>query len=121
MDICQVIRSFRESQNLTAEQLALSLGVETSTITRAERGERRLSTALVEQIAAALNTCVTDLYAMAEGREVVKGNRRHGHSDDVEEALLTMRQILLKLTPEQRLLVLDLAKTVAASKYIVKP
>jgi transcriptional regulator with XRE-family HTH domain len=121
MDICEVIRSFRESKNISAEQLALSLGVETSTITRAERGERRLSTTLLEQIAAALNSNVTDLYAIAEGREVVTGSRKHGHSAEVDEVLLSLRQILSKLSPEQRQLVLDLAKTVANSKHTAKP
>ena len=121
MDICEVIRSFRESQNISAEQLALSLGVETSTITRAERGERRLSTTLLEQIAAALNSNVTDLYAIAEGREVVTGSRKHGQSAEVDEVLLSMRQILSKMSPKQRQLVLDLAKTVVNSKHTAKP
>lgn len=116
MDICQVIRSFRESQNLSAEHLALKLGVETSTITRAERGERRLSTTLLESIAAALNIGVTDLYAIAEGREVVPGCRRPGQSVEVEQALLALRNILSGLTMEQRMLIVDLAKTVASSK-----
>ncbi|MFA7268474.1 MAG: helix-turn-helix transcriptional regulator [Sterolibacterium sp.] len=113
MDICQVIRSFRESQNLSAEQLALSLGVETSTITRAERGERRLSTDLLERIAAALKIGVTDLYAIVEGREVVPANGSEDQSTEVGEALVVLRRLLLDLNPDQRTLIVELAKTVA--------
>lgn len=121
MDICQVIRSFRESQNLSAEQLALNLGVETSTITRAERGERRLSTTLLERIAENLHTGVTDLYAIAEGREVVSDCRRSSQSVEVEKTLLALRAILSGLTIEQRMLVVDLAKAVASSKCAGNP
>ena len=61
MKICQALRSIREAKNLTAEQLALSVNVEPSTISRAERGERRISTDLLEKIAAAMKEAGRDL------------------------------------------------------------
>ena len=113
MEICQVIRLFRESRNLSAEQLALSLGVETSTITRAERGERRLSTQLLEQIADALNTGVTDLYAIVEGRTVLPQLRPIEVAIETEEALLRLRQSMSGLSSAQQTLIVDLAAVVA--------
>ena len=113
MEICQVIRLFRESRNLSAEQLALSLGVETSTITRAERGERRLSTQLLEQIAVALNTGVTDLYAIVEGRTVLPEHRPIEDAIETEEALLRLRQSMSGLSSAQRTLIVELAAVVA--------
>ncbi len=114
MEICQVIRLFRESRNLSAEQLALSLGVETSTITRAERGERRLSTQLLEQIAVALNTGVTDLYAIVEGRTVLPEHRPKEDAIETEEALLRLRQSMSGLSSAQRTLIVELAAVVVA-------
>jgi transcriptional regulator with XRE-family HTH domain len=113
MEICQVIRLFRESRNLSAEQLALSLGIETSTITRAERGERRLSTLLLEQIAAALNTGVTDLYAIVEGRTLLPEHRPVEDAIETEEALLRLRKTMSGLSSAQRTLIVELAAVVA--------
>ena len=115
MKICQVLRSIRESKNLTAEQLALSVNVEPSTISRAERGERRISTALLEKIAAAMSIGVTDLYALVEGRQVLTGNIQPDDALDLEGTLLRLRQILSDLNPNQRALILDLAIAVARS------
>lgn len=93
--------------------MALSLGVETSTITRAERGERRLSTELLEHIAAALKVGVTDLYAIVEGREVVPASGKDEESAEIGKALVVLRRLLLDLNPDQRTLIVELAKTVA--------
>ena len=117
MEICQVIRALRESQQLSAEEVAFRLGVETSTITRAERGERRLTTDLLQKIAGVLNLGVTDIYALVEGREVLPEN---GMSLDglieVNEVLLKLRGVLLKLSPAQRRLLLELARTVERTR-----
>lgn len=116
MDICQVIRALRESKSISAEQLALNLGVETSTITRVERGERRLSTKLLEEIAFALNTSVTELYAIVEGKVVVTQPHQQGNAGEVEETLMALRRPLSEMNDAQRELLIELAKTVAHSK-----
>ena len=113
MKICQALRSIREAKNLTAEQLALSVNVEPSTISRAERGERRISTDLLEKIAAAMSIGVTDLYALVEGRQLLTGNIQPDDALDLEGTLLKLRKILSGLNPNQRALILDLAITVA--------
>jgi transcriptional regulator with XRE-family HTH domain len=112
MEICRVIRALRESQELTAEEVAFRLGVDTSTITRVERGERRLSTDLLQAIAGALNLGVTDIYALVEGREVLPAKSADFEAlSDVNEVLLRLRRVLLKLPPDQRGLLLELAQT----------
>lgn len=116
MDICQVIRSVRESKNLSAEQLALALGVETSTLTRAERGERRLSTTLLEQIADYLGLGVTDLYAVVERRVVDQNGREQVASEKFDETMLKLRAILKDCDSSQLDLVLAVVEVIAKSK-----
>lgn len=115
MDICQVIRALRESKSISAEQLALSLGVETSTITRAERGERRLSTKLLEEIATALNTGVTELYAIVEGKVVADPPGLDGQAAEIEKTLMDLRRPISSMNAAQRGLLIELARTVAQS------
>jgi len=116
MDICQVIRSVRESKNLSAEQLALALGVETSTITRVERGERRLSTSLLEQIANQFGMGVTDLYALVERRVVDQNGREQVASEKFDETMLKLRAILKDCDSSQLDLVLAVAEVIAKPK-----
>ena len=115
MKICQVIRSMRESKKLSAEHLALCVGVEISTITRAERGERRIPTDLLEKIAVAMDIGVTDLYAIAEGRVVLAGASRTDDSLELDEVLLKLRLLMADLSKEQRALILELSAVVARS------
>lgn len=113
MDICQVIRSVRESKNLSAEQLALALGVETSTVTRVERGERRLSTTLLEQIADQFGMAVTDLYAVVERRVVDQNGREQVASEKFDATMLKLRAILKDCDSAQLDLVLGVVEVIA--------
>lgn len=115
MDICQVIRSVRESKNLSAEQLALALGVETSTITRVERGERRLSTLLLEQIAKQFGVGVTDLYAIVERRVVEQSGREQVASENFDATMLKLRAILSDCDSSQLDLVFRVVETITKS------
>ena len=116
MDICQVIRSVRESKNLSAEQLALALGIETSTITRVERGERRLSTTLLEQIADQLDVGVTDLYSVAERRVVNQNWREQAASENFDETMLQLRAILKDCDSSQLQMILNVVEVIARSQ-----
>ena len=106
---------------MSAEHLALCVGVEISTITRAERGERRIPTALLEKIAAAMDIGVTDLYAIAEGRVVLAGTSRTDDSLELDEDLLKLRLLMADLSKEQRALILELSAVVARSSSSGKP
>lgn len=68
MDIGQVIRALREERGWTQEKLALDANMATSYVSRIERGERRMPTVRLEQLASAFGKTAADLYALAEGR-----------------------------------------------------
>ncbi len=69
MDIGQVLKALRIERGLTQEQLSLEADVATSNVSRIERGQRQPTGDLLNRMAHALGVSVSEIYAVAEGRE----------------------------------------------------
>jgi len=101
------VRELRERQGVSQEVLAATCGLHRTYIGLIERGERNLSLAVIEQIAAGLGVAVGDLFSKAE-MPVAAPQREKKKTlapmSDVAAHLLTIRQILIsaKLTDAER-------------------
>lgn len=68
MQIGSVIRLIRKAKNLTLEDLAHNAGTTASYLSRIEMDKNNLSPELLDNIAAALEVSVADIYAEAENQ-----------------------------------------------------
>jgi transcriptional regulator with XRE-family HTH domain len=112
MNIGQIIRSLREEKGWSQERLALEADMATSNLSRIERGERRLPTTRLENIAAALGTTAADIYAIAEGRSPatpVQAEDGDAAVDYSEEAV-QLRRLFRGLAEDDRRLVVDFTR-----------
>jgi transcriptional regulator with XRE-family HTH domain len=112
MHIGQIIRALREEKGWTQEVLALEAGMATIYVSRIERGERRLPTTRLENLAAALGTTASDIYAIAEGRApTMPVTAEDGDSAiDYSEEAVQLRRLFRGLTEDDRRLVVDFTK-----------
>ena len=112
MHIGQIIRALREEKGWTQEVLALEAGMATSYVSRIERGERRLPTTRLENLAAALGTTAADIYAIAEGRapttpvQAEDGDAAIDYSDEAVQ----LRRLFRGLAEDERRLVVDFTR-----------
>lgn len=73
MEIGQIIRSLREERGWSQEKLAFDAGLETSHLSRIERGERRLAIDALDSLAAALGSSPAAVCAIREGMALPPG------------------------------------------------
>lgn len=112
MHIGQIIRALREEKGWTQEALALEAGMATSYVSRIERGERRLPTTRLENLATALGTTAADIYAIVEGRMTTTpllaedGNA----AIDYSEEAVQLRRMFRGLAEDERQLVVDFTR-----------
>jgi len=112
MDIGQIIRRLREEKGWSQERLALEADMATSNLSRIERGERRLPTTRLENLAAALGTTAADIYAIAAGRAPttpVVAEDGDATIDYSEEAV-QLRRLFRGLAEDDRRLVVDFTR-----------
>lgn len=112
MDIGQIIRALRQEKGLSQEQLAHEADLDTSEVSRFERGQRRLSTTKLEAIAKALGTTPASLYAVAEGREPPPAPSLDEGDTTIDYSLeaVQLRRLVRDLDLEERRLLLDFGK-----------
>jgi transcriptional regulator with XRE-family HTH domain len=101
------VRELRERKGVSQEALAATCGLHRTYIGLIERGERNLSLAVIEQIAAGLGVAVGDLFSKAEMPMAApqRGKKKTlAPMTDVAAHLSTIRQILIsaKLTDADR-------------------
>jgi transcriptional regulator with XRE-family HTH domain len=101
------VRELREREGVSQEALAATCGLHRTYIGLIERGERNLSLAVIEQIAAGLGVAVGDLFSTAEMPMAApqRGKKKAlVPMTDVAAHLSTIRQILInaKLTDAER-------------------
>ena len=111
MEIGQIIRSLREEKGWSQEKLAFDAGLETSHLSRIERGERRLAIEALEMLAAALGTSPALICAIREGLELpaLPSNGDDELSADYTPEAVELRKTLRKLSLPSRQLVVDFA------------
>lgn len=109
MNIGQIIRRLREEKGWSQERLALEADMATSNLSRIERGERRLPTTRLENLAAALGTTASDIYAIAEGRvPTLPVAAEDGDSAiDYSAEAVQLRRLFRGLSEDDRRLVVD--------------
>lgn len=112
MYIGQVIRSLREEKGWSQERLALEAGMGTSHVSRIERGERRLPTTRLDELAAALGTSSAAIYAALEGTQLLQTlpDKERETSVDYSSEALELRKTFRKLSLPSRRLVVDFAQ-----------
>lgn len=112
MKIGLTIRALRSQKELTLEQLAASADIDPSYLARIERGQRQPSMEMLESIAKALSTKVSMICALAESEEVSGStiSRTDAGWEGKEE--LAFRRQYLSLTEEDRVLALELLRTI---------
>lgn len=101
------VRELREQKGVSQEALAATCGLHRTYIGLIERGERNLSLAVIEQIAAGLGVAVGELFSEAEMAAAAPqraGKNNLPPMNDVAAHLSTIRQILIeaKLTNAER-------------------
>ncbi len=112
MHIGELIRGLRKERNWSQETLALEAGMETSSVCRIERGQRRLPTTQLEKIAAALGMTVADMFALAEGKTpptAPPAEEGDATADYTSEAV-QLRRSFRALTPANRRIAVELLK-----------
>jgi transcriptional regulator with XRE-family HTH domain len=101
------VRELRERQGVSQEALAATCGLHRTYIGLIERGERNLSLAVIEQIAAGLGVAVGELFSKTEMPAAApqRGKKKVPvPMNDVAAHLSTIRQVLInaKLTDAER-------------------
>ena len=109
MQIGQIIRSLREEKGWPQEKLAFEAGLETSHLSRIERGERRLAIEALDSLAAALGTSPAAIYAIREGLELQSdsGTPAHELRADYTPEAVELRKIFRELSAPDRQLLID--------------
>lgn len=106
MKIGAVLKLRRDDRGETLEEVAYRAGTDASNLSRIERGTQQPSVGLLEALARALETRVSDLYLEVE---------RTQHMPDPPVSrwggeLARLQRHVKELTPENRLLVVEFCK-----------
>ncbi len=113
MDIGQAINAIRKRKHLKLDAVAYDAGTDTGYLSRIENDGRKPSLKMLEQIAAALDTPVSSIFALAEGRgeaAEIPDDFVDSGADGVSVDLVQMRQIFRSLTPVNRRIAVELLK-----------
>jgi transcriptional regulator with XRE-family HTH domain len=113
MDIGQAINAIRKRKRQKLDAVAYVAGTNTGYLSRIENNNSKPSLAMLEQIAAALDTPVSSIFALAEGRgETAEIPPGFGDSEADTQAvdLVQLRQNFRALTPANRRIAVELLK-----------
>lgn len=113
MDIGQAINAIRKRKHLKLDAVAYDAGTDTGYLSRIENDGRKPSLKMLEQIAAALDTPVSSILALAEGRgesAEIPADFSEGETDSLAVDLVQLRQSFRALTPVNRRIAVELLK-----------
>lgn len=117
MNIGKVIRALRTERGDSLEKLAFEVGTDASNLSRIERGLQQPSEDVLKAIAAALQSSVAELYALAEGRRLAAGKSSSTiHPDDLARDAVQMRRYFRSLSPEYQKVALEIVKTLVRTQ-----
>ncbi len=113
MDIGQAINAIRKRKQLKLDAVAYDAGTDTGYLSRIENDGRKPSLKMLEQIAAALDTPVSAIFALAEGR----GEKARLPDDFTEDdtgdhaaELVQLRRSFRELSPTNRRIAVELLR-----------
>lgn len=113
MDIGQAINAIRKRKHLKLNAVAYDAGTDTGYLSRIENDGRKPSLKMLEQIAAALDTPVSSIFALAEGRgetAEIPDDFVDSGTDGLAVDLVQLRQIFRSLTPANRRIAVELLR-----------
>jgi transcriptional regulator with XRE-family HTH domain len=112
MDIGRVICALRKESNLTQEEVAFTAGTDAGYLSRIERGDRYPSIALLENIAKALGTKPSSIYAAAENIEqsTTANELENAFSTDLSDEAVNLRLAFKELSKANRLVAVELLR-----------
>ena len=113
MDIGQAINAIRKRKHLKLDAVAYDAGTDTGYLSRIENDGRKPSLKMLEQIAAALDTPVSSIFALAEGRgetAEIPTEFADGDTDGLAVDLVQLRQSFRALTPANRRIAVELLR-----------
>ena len=113
MDIGQAINAIRKRRRLKLDAVAYVAGTNTGHLSKIENDNGKPSLAMLEQIAAALDTSVSSIFALAEGRgETAEVPMGFGDDDSDAQAvdLMQLRRSFRALSPANRRIAVELLK-----------
>ena len=116
MNIGKVIRALRTERGDSLEKLAFEVGTDASNLSRIERGLQQASEDVLKAIAAALQSSIAELYALAEGRSLTAGTGSVVHPDDLARDAVQMRRYFRSLSPEYQKVALEIVKTLVRTQ-----
>lgn len=97
------IREWREARELTLEELAAQVGCHHTYLGRIEKGERRLTDAMIAKVSKALKVSAND---------IIKAENELA----TEQAVSKMAGMLKTMTPDEQEMILGLAETVLSRR-----
>ncbi len=113
MDIGHAINAIRKRKHLKLDAVAYDAGTDTGYLSRIENDGRKPSLKMLEQIAAALDTPVSSIFALAEGRgesAEIPSDFFDGETDGLAVDLVQLRKSFRALTTANRRIAVELLK-----------
>ena len=125
MQIGKVIRTLRQEQGLTLEELALRIGSDAGNLSRVERGKQRYTPEMLQAIADALKTPVSSLFIRAEQKLAaydVQGKPQEDapRPSDEPDLSVLLRRAFTHLDPEKQKLVVEFARMLSRQSKTAK-
>ncbi|MBZ2188516.1 helix-turn-helix domain-containing protein [Alcanivorax sp. JB21] len=114
MKIGTILRRQRENRFETLEDVAFRAGTDASNLSRIERGLQQPSITLLAQLAAALDTKVSDLYLILEASQPTAPGKPLPN-EPWRADLVRLQRHLRELDKSKRAILIDLAR--ALRKY----
>lgn len=119
MDIGHAINAIRKRKHLKLDAVAYDAGTNTGYLSRIENDERKPSLDMLEKIASALETPLSSIFALAEGRgETAEIPLEFADPLANEQAvdLVQISQSFRALTPVNRRIAVELLKTLVRTQ-----
>lgn len=114
--IGDVLRKKRLERGETLETVALRAGTDTGNLSRVEQNKQRPSLDLLESLAEALETSVSVLYAVAEGKNAGNLGEQAAGADYDNSELARLLRHWRALTPANRRMAVEILKAMSASQ-----
>jgi transcriptional regulator with XRE-family HTH domain len=113
MEIGNVIRTLRQERGLTLEELALRIGSDAGNLSRVERGKQRYTPEMLQAIADALKTPISNLFFRAEQTLAAYGSqskKEYLRGGPDSQLFISLRGVVSHLDADNQKLVLEFAK-----------
>lgn len=117
MDIGRALLEIREEKGLKQEAVALDAGTNSGYLSRIENGIRSPALGMLENLAAALGSTVTEIVSKAESYDAVLPSAQIGtENDEFLEIQQQLNQQFHELTPGNQEIALELLRALSRTQ-----